>query len=115
MPLWAWCSASGAGDFVRINGKLDSEKYLAIIGDILLPSIQLRFPGRRVKFIQDRSPIHQAIKIRELFADHEREIELLPWPAKGADMNPIENIWGDIVKDSVFSVHVQRMKCLIVH
>jgi hypothetical protein len=27
------------------------------------------------------------------------EIELLPWPPKGADMNPIENVWGDIVKD----------------
>jgi hypothetical protein len=74
VPVWAWFSASGAGDFVRINGKQDSEKYLAIIGDILLPSIQLRFPGRRLKFIHDRSPIHQAIKIRELFADHEREI-----------------------------------------
>ena len=27
------------------------------------------------------------------------ESTVLPWPPKGADMNAIENIWGDIVKD----------------
>ena len=26
----------------------------------------------------------------------------LPWPAKGADINPIENVWGDKVKDSAY-------------
>ena len=27
------------------------------------------------------------------------EFQLLPWPSKGADLNPIENVWGDLVKD----------------
>jgi hypothetical protein len=35
VPLWAWFSASDAGDFVRIHGKFTSEKYLEILGDIL--------------------------------------------------------------------------------
>jgi hypothetical protein len=55
-----------------------------------------------MKFIQDKSPIHQSKKIEDWLADHEDEIELLPWPPKGADLNPIENVWGDIVKDSEF-------------
>ena len=25
--------------------------------------------------------------------------ELLPWPPKGADMNPIENVWAEMVRD----------------
>jgi DDE superfamily endonuclease len=101
VPVWAWFSASGAGYFVRIEGKLNADKYINILGDILLPSIHLRFPGICVKFIQDKSPIHGANVIKHWFAE-QLEIELLPWPAKGADLNPIENVWGDIVKDSEF-------------
>ena len=101
VAVWAWFSASGPGDFVRINGKLNAEKYLEILGDTLLPSIHIRFPGIRVKFIQDKSPIHGANIIKSWFANNP-DIELLPWPAKGADINPIENVWGDIVKDSAY-------------
>lgn len=102
MPVWAWFSANGAGDFVRIEGKLNTEKYLQILGDILLPAIHEKFPGRRIKFIQDKSPIHEANLIKQWFEDNREVIELLPWPPKGADVNPIENVWGDIVKDSEF-------------
>lgn len=28
----------------------------------------------------------------------ENEIEVLPWPSRSPDCNPIENIWGYIVK-----------------
>jgi len=101
VPVWAWFSASGPGDFVRIHGKLTAEKYLAILGDTLLPSLHIRFPGIRVNFIQDKSPIHGANVVKNWFANTPN-IELLPWPAKGADMNPIENVWGDMVKDSEF-------------
>jgi hypothetical protein len=101
VAVWAWFSASGPGDFVRINGKLNAEKYLEILGDTLLPSIHIRFPRIRVKFIQDKSPIHGENIIKSWFA-YNPDIELLPWPAKGADINPIENVWGDIIKDSAY-------------
>ena len=52
----------------------------------------------RVKFIQDNSPIHKAIVVRQWFREHPN-IQVLPWPPKGADMNPIENVWGYMVKD----------------
>lgn len=98
VPVWAWFSASGAGDFVQIDGRFVKEKYLDILNNILLPSIERRFPNRRVKFIQDNSPIHKAIVVRQWFREHPN-IQVLPWPPKGADMNPIENVWGDMVKD----------------
>ena len=96
VPVWGWFSAGGAGDFVRIAGKFNKEKYLEILQNVLLPSIQDRFPNQQVRFIHDLSPIHQVI--RSWFRE-QPEITALPWPPKGADLNPIENHWGNMVKD----------------
>lgn len=42
------------------------------------------------------SAIHNARHTREWLALHPQLIAL-DWPTKGADMNPIENIWGYLV------------------
>jgi len=47
VPVWGWFSAGGAGDFVRIAGKFNKEKYLEILQNVLLPSIQARFPNQQ--------------------------------------------------------------------
>ena len=46
--------------------------------------------GMRVPFVQDKSPIHGANIIKYWF-EQNPELDPLPWPAKGADVNPIEN------------------------
>ena len=84
---------------MRIEGRLTSEKYIEILENHLLPYIAEMFPGvNRVPFLQDRSPIHTSNAVMEWFREHP-EIELIPWPSKGADLNPIENIWGAMVQD----------------
>lgn len=42
------------------------------------------------------STIHNAIHTRNWLAQHPRLVAL-DWPTKGADMNPIENVWGYFV------------------
>lgn len=74
------------------------EKYIEILENDFLPWVQEHYGEQPVRFIQDRSPIHTARIVTQWFRDHP-QIELLPWPSKGADINPIENVWGDIVKD----------------
>lgn len=98
VPVWGCFSAGGAGDFVRITGRFNKEKYLEILQNVLLPFVQDKFPRQQVYLVQDLSPIHEAIVIRAWFREHP-EIKVLPWPPKGADLNPIENHWGNMVKD----------------
>ena len=51
-----------------------------------------------IRFVQDLSPIHTSNLVREWFEEHP-EFELIPWPPKGADLNPIENVWSEMVRD----------------
>lgn len=69
-----------------------------MLEESFLPYVEEEFRGEDVFFIQDRSPIHTAHVVRDWFIAHPR-VTLIPWPSKGADLNPIENIWGDMVKD----------------
>lgn len=55
-------------------------------------------PGHRIVFVQDNCSIHTAGQVREWFREHEEDIEVLPWPAKSPDLNPIENLWGRMVQ-----------------
>ena len=41
--------------------------------------------------------MHLSRETRSYLQDHP-EIPLHPWFPKGADINPIENVWGEIVK-----------------
>lgn len=45
-------------------------------------------------FQHDLCPVHQSNRVRDLL--EERGVAVMPWPPKGADMNPIENIWGNM-------------------
>jgi hypothetical protein len=80
--VWAWFSAAGAGDFVRIEGNLVKEKYVDILENILLPSILSKFPNSKVFFTQDQSPFHTSRIVQRWFRSHHSTIELLPWPPK---------------------------------
>lgn len=55
-------------------------------------------PGQRVTFVQDNCSIHTAAVVTDWFQAHGDVIEVLPWPAKSPDLNPIENLWAAAVK-----------------
>ncbi|EFX68057.1 hypothetical protein DAPPUDRAFT_260678 [Daphnia pulex] len=42
------------------------------------------------------SSVHNSRTNQQWLAEHQ-EILALDWPKKGADMNPIENVWGHLV------------------
>ena len=69
-----------------------------MLDDELMPMIDRYYGGGPVKFIQDQSPIHKSRIVKQWF-EEQPAIEVLPWPPKGADLNPIENVWGEMMTD----------------
>ncbi|KAK3896189.1 hypothetical protein Pcinc_000111 [Petrolisthes cinctipes] len=53
-------------------------------------------PPGPVIYVQDRCPIHTAHAVQEWFRGRE-DVELLDWQSKGADLNPLENVWANMV------------------
>lgn len=46
--------------------------------------------------LQENCPVHTARIIKRWFED-QRHVDLIEWPSKGCNLNPIENIWANIV------------------
>ena len=46
---------------------------------------------------QDNAPAHTAKATKDWFS--EQKIPVLDWPARSADMNPIENVWVMLSRD----------------
>lgn len=97
--VWGWISIHGMGDIHHIQGRFNAQRYVEILNTFFLPSFAARnhpFPPGPVYFVHDRCPVHRARIVQDWFQEHP-QFQLLPLPSKGADCNPIENVWGSMV------------------
>jgi hypothetical protein len=70
-------------------------KYIKILQDYLVQYAWARFGPTEddpVPFVNDRSPIHISHVVQDWFEEEGKEFEVFPWPPKGADLHPIENV-----------------------
>lgn len=95
ISCWGWISSRGAGQLHRIEGHLDSAQYLHIMSNIMVPSVRVLQSHGVIQFQQDQSPIHTSRAVQEWFAG-QPEIDLIDWPPRGADLNPMENMWAEV-------------------
>lgn len=81
---------------VRIEGRFTAAKYARIIRSHVTPMMD-RFgeDGSPRIFMQDNAPQHKAGTVMSLFS--RQRFELMDWPAKSPDLNPIENIWARMI------------------
>lgn len=89
-------SYKGKTPLTRIEGKFNSEKYIKVLEDSVLPTGDELY-GNKWVFQQDStgSGIHGAKKVTALLKSNAPS-EIRPWPANSPDLNPIENCWAKL-------------------
>lgn len=93
--VWGWISARGPGLCQIVEGRLTAAVYVNILNEVMIPSVNAIY-GQNYTFQHDNSPIHTARIVQNFL--QENNIAVLPWASKSPDLNPIENIWGAMVK-----------------
>ncbi|KFM64192.1 Transposable element Tcb1 transposase, partial [Stegodyphus mimosarum] len=92
--VWGGIGYHSRTPLVRVAGTLNSQRY---ISEALEPVALPYFQGLPTAiFQQDNARTHVARIVQGFFVN--RQIELLPWPARSPDLLPIENMWSMVAE-----------------
>lgn len=96
LMFWGCFSSNGAGPLVLIDGTMNSQKYVDVLQNYLLPKIRQWYGPRQRAciFQQDNAPCHKAVDTLQ-FLEQQR-LRILDWPPYSPDLSPIENLWAII-------------------
>lgn len=79
---------------LRVHQKtLDSHYYTSVI----LPSLENHLHEHDLLYMHDRSSVHFSLLTQRWLEAHNIEV-MDDWPPKGPDMNPVENVWAELVR-----------------
>ena len=92
--FWGCISMNGVGTLTKVEGNIDSEKYINVLEQKLRPVIAKDFQNKPWIFQEDNCPMHGSERTRQWKA--ENAITCLAWPSQSTDINIIENVWRTI-------------------
>lgn len=75
-----------------VEGMMNSEKYVEVLRNRVLPQLEEWFPNGDGIYMQDGAPCHTARLCKQFLS--ENNVVVLPWPGNSPDLNPIETLWA---------------------
>jgi len=91
--MWAAISNDRKTDLVQVSGNLTAVRYR---NEILQPHLMYVIDRQRELFQQGNARPHTARVTMDYL--EQNNINMLPWPSKSSDLNPIEHLWDQLDK-----------------
>ncbi len=87
-------SSAGVCSLGFLKTNVTAPVYQDILEHVMLPSADQLFKDADFIFQKDLAPAHTAKSIKSWLNDH--GVGVLDWPANSPDLNPKENLWGNV-------------------